>query len=308
VSAVAGLVEARPAPAPAPRAAAAPLTPVVDSHHHFWDPDRADYPWMTDELASIRRAFGPSDLRPHLSEHGVERSILVQTRSSLDETREFLATAVATDFVAGVVGWVDLADPAVADVIQELRDGPGGRALVAIRHQVHDEEDPAWLSRPEVLRGLRAVESAGLVYDLLVRTRELPAAIETVRALPGLSFVLDHLAKPPIREGALEPWASRVAELARLPNVACKVSGMVTEADWKAWRPDDLQPYVDHVLAAFGPGRLLYGSDWPVCLLAASYAEVFATASRTLQGLGPDERAAVFGLNAVRTYRLATLA
>ncbi len=302
---VARLLERAPALAPVARPQAEPRGRAVDAHHHFWDPDRAEYPWMTEELAPIRRAFGPEDLRPHLAARGVEQTVLVQTRASLDETREFLATAAATDFVAGVVGWADLTDPGVMDTIAELRDGPGGRFLAAIRHQVHDEADAEWLLRPEVRRGLRAVESAGLVYDLLVRTRELPAAIDTVRAMPDLPFVLDHLAKPEIREGRLEPWAGRIDELAELANVSCKVSGMVTEADWRAWQPADLRPYVDHALQAFGPGRLLYGSDWPVCLLAATYEEVFDAASALLGELSLPERTAVFGGNATRLYRLS---
>jgi L-fuconolactonase len=278
---------------------------VVDAHHHFWDPARADYPWLTDELEAIRRKFGPDDLRPLLAERGVDATVLVQTRSSLDETREFLAIADRTDFVAGVVGWVDLTDPSVGETIEELRAGPGGGYLAGIRHQVHDEPDPAWLRRPDVERGLGAVESAGLAYDLLVRTRELPAAVETAQTFPGLAFVLDHLAKPPIREGKLQPWLDRIRPLGALPNVSCKLSGMVTEADWTGWRREQFRPFVDAVVAIFGPGRLLFGSDWPVCLLAGSYRTVFDLASETLSDLGEAERAAVFGGNAARVYRLA---
>ncbi len=279
-------------------------TRVVDAHHHFWDPDRADYPWLTDELAPIRRRFGPDDLRPLLAECGVARSILVQTRSSLDETREFLGTAAVTDFIAGVVGWIDLTDPAAENVIAELRSGPGGEKLVGIRHQVHDEADAKWLLRPDVRRGLRAVEAANLPYDLLVRTRELPAAIETARALPRLRFVVDHLAKPQIREGIHEPWAALMAGFGPLPNVSCKVSGLVTEADWERWQPTDLEPYVRHALDVFGPNRLLFGSDWPVCLLAGSYAQVFGAAKFALQDLTDAERSSIFGGTAVTVYGL----
>jgi L-fuconolactonase len=278
---------------------------IIDAHHHFWDPARADYPWMSpDELARIRRAFDPDDLRPLLAEQGVERTILVQTRSSLDETREFLAIADEVDFVAGVVGWVDLADPAVGDVIAELRSEPGGRGLVGVRHQVHDEPDPDWLARGDVRRGLHAVAAAGLAYDLLVRSRELPAALAAVRELPELRFVIDHLAKPPIRERALEPWAGLVSGFASLPNAWCKVSGMVTEADWRHWHVEDLRPYVQHALAVFGPDRLLFGSDWPVCLLAASYGDVVDAASAALGGVVDEDRARIFGGNAALVYRL----
>ncbi|MDP8958312.1 MAG: amidohydrolase family protein [Actinomycetota bacterium] len=277
---------------------------IVDAHHHFWDPARAEYPWMTDDLAPIRRPFGPSDLRPLLEEHGVERTVLVQTRSSLAETEEFLGVAAETGFVAGVVGWVDVTDPGVAETLASLREGPGGRHLVGIRHQVHDEPDSDWLGRPEVGRGLRAVGQAGLVYDLLVRTRELPAAVAAVRSFPELRFVVDHLAKPPVREGALEPWAERIAGLGGLPNVWCKLSGLVTEADWEGWRPEDLVPYVRHALEVLGPDRLLFGSDWPVCLLAASYREVLESARVALGDLSGAERDRIFGETAAEVYRL----
>jgi L-fuconolactonase len=277
---------------------------IVDAHHHFWDPTRAGYPWMTAALEPIRRRFGPKDLAAELARTGVGQTVLVQTRSSLDETREFLATAAANPFVGGVVGWVDLTDPAAKDQIEALRAGPGGEWLVGIRHQVHDEPDERWLLRPEVQRGLAAVEAAGLAFDLLVRTRELPAALETVRAHPELRFVIDHLAKPPIAEGATQPWADRLAAFAPLANAWCKVSGLVTEADWDAWRPAVIAPYVDHAINVFGAGRLLFGSDWPVCLLAASYEQVLGLARDTLAQLDEREQAAVFGGNAIEVYRL----
>lgn len=277
---------------------------IVDAHHHFWDPGRADYPWLTDELAEIRRPFAPDDLSPLLGSAGVDATVLVQTRSSLDETREFLATAAAVPFIRGVVGWVDLTDPAVGDVITALRDGLGGDRLVGIRHQVHDEPDPAWLLRDDVRRGIRAVADAGLVYDLLVRSRELPAAREIVASMPDARFVVDHLAKPPIRDGGLEPWAGLVASFGGFANASWKLSGLVTEADWERWSPDDLAPFVDHALSALGPERLIFGSDWPVCLLAAPYATVLTTARRLTAGLSETERAAVFGQNARTVYGL----
>jgi len=273
---------------------------IVDAHHHFWDPGRRDYPWMGDELSAIRRPFTPDDLRPQLIQNNVDRTILVQTVSSLEETREFLETASRTDFIAGVVGWVDLTDPSVADVIASLRGAKGGDRLVGIRHQVHDEPDAGWLLRDDVQRGIAAVGAAGLVYDVLVRTRELPAAVATVRAHPKTSFVLDHAAKPRIAEGAWDgAWVKALAPLADEPNVNCKLSGLVTEADWKSWTRDQLRPYVAQVLDWFGPERCMFGSDWPVCLLAADYAEVVAT-MREIIG-GDDE---VFGGTAMRTYGL----
>jgi L-fuconolactonase len=277
---------------------------TVDAHHHFWDPARATYAFLTDELAAIRRRFGPDDLRPLLEAAGVERTILVQTRSDLGETREFLATAAATRFIGGVVGWVDLAHPAAGDAIAELRAGPGGGKLVGIRHQVHDEPDAGWLARPEVRRGLRAVGSAGLVFDLLIRPREMPVTLATVRALPDVRFVIDHLAKPPIASGELGPWADLLRPFGPEQNVWCKVSGLVTEADRASGRLTDLVPYVDRAAETFGPDRLMFGSDWPVCLLAASYAEVLASARFVFADLGDADLERVFGGTATAVYGL----
>jgi L-fuconolactonase len=279
--------------------------PRIDAHHHFWDPARADYPWLTPDLAAIDRAFGPDDLAPLLDESRIGRTVVVQARASLDETRELLATAAGSAFVAGVVGWVDLTDPAVATTLDALRAGPGGERLVGFRHQVHDEPDPEWLLRADVRRGLRAVAEAGLAYDLLIRPRELPAALEIVRSLPDLLFVIDHLAKPPIRDGGLEPWASLIRSFGPLDNASCKISGLVTEADWGTWQLDDLRPYVDHALEVFTPARLMFGSDWPVCLLAASYERVVEGARTLTAGLGEDEQRLIFGGTAARLYRLA---
>jgi L-fuconolactonase len=279
---------------------------IVDAHHHFWDPATADYPWMTDELASIRRRFGPEDLAPLLAQSGVDRTVLVQTRSSPEETLEFLAIAAANPIVAGVVGWADLTSSAIQDAIAILMASHGGDRLVGIRHQVHDEANPAWLLRPDVQRGIAAVGQAGLVYELLVRPRELPAALETVRALPDVRFVIDHLAKPPIRAAHMQPWADLIAPFGGLPNVWCKVSGMVTEADTTRWQPRDFEPFVDHAVGVFGVRRLIFGSDWPVCLLAASYAAVRELAEGLLSSLSPDERSAVFGDTAEAVYGLGS--
>ena len=216
---------------------------VVDSHQHFWDPTRAEYPWMmADELTPIRRPIGAEDMRPVLRENRVDRTVLVQTRSDIGETREFLAIAAATDFVAGVVGWVDLTDPAVGDTLAELKAEPNGEWLVGIRHQVHDEEDPDWVARDDVVRGIGEVGKAGLVYDLLPRERELPACLKSVDAYPDMRFVIDHIAKPRIAEGVFEPWGERLKEISQRPNVWCKLSGMVTEADWKSWNPPTSGP------------------------------------------------------------------
>jgi L-fuconolactonase len=280
------------------------MTPVVDAHHHFWDPARAEYPWMTGALAPIRRRFGPEDLRPLLGGTGIDQTILVQARSSLDETRELLATAAQHEFIAGVVGWVDLTAPNVAEQVASLRAGPGGAKLVGIRHQVHDEADPEWLGRKDVRRGLAAIGKAGLTYDVLVRTRELPAALAMVRSLPDMRFVVDHIAKPPIASGATSEWAARLKPLAAYPNVFCKLSGMVTEADWKRWTARDITPYVTRVLEWFGAERCVFGSDWPVCLLAASYAHVIDACGQAIGDLPFADRERIFGGNAVELYRL----
>lgn len=196
----------------------------------------------------------------------------MQTITVAEETPEFLALAQEHELVAGVVGWTDLTAPDAADALARLRELPGGSYLRGIRHQVQGEPDPEWLLRADVRRGLAAVADAGLVYDLVVLPHQLPTCVKAAAALPRLTFVLDHLGKPPIASGALEPWASAVRDPAALPNTACKLSGMVTEADWKGWNPQDLQPYADTVLDAFGPDRLMFGSDWPVCTLAATSA------------------------------------
>jgi L-fuconolactonase len=278
---------------------------VIDAHQHFWGrPTAATHPWITERDAAIDRAFGPADLRPELAAAGVDATILVQTRHDLAETREFLAIADATDFVAGVVGWVDLISPHVADDIAALRREPGGRRLVGIRHMLQDERDPRWIERPDVAHGLAVLAELGLVYDLLVRPRELPAGLAVARRFPTLRFVLDHIGKPPIASGARDRWATGMAPFAALPNVWCKLSGMVTEADWACWRAEDLAPYVEAALGWFGEERLLFGSDWPVCLLAADYGRVKRTAEALLAPLTPERRAKIFGANAAAVYGL----
>jgi L-fuconolactonase len=276
----------------------------VDAHHHFWDPARASYPWMTPELAPIARAFGPNDLAPLLEAAGIGRTIVIQARANVDESRNLLGVAAGSPFVAGVVGWVDLTDPAIGDVLGALGTSAGGERLVGVRHQVHDEPDPEWLLRADVRRGLEAVAGAGLVFDLLVRLRELPAALELVRAMPNLRFVIDHLAKPPIRDGAFEPWAALIRPFGGLDNAWAKVSGLVTEAEWKAWRVEDFAPYVRHAIDVFTPGRLMFGSDWPVCLLAAPYERVVELARDLTGGFTDAERESFFGGTASRVYRL----
>jgi L-fuconolactonase len=265
---------------------------TVDAHQHFWDPAHADYPWMRGDAAPLRRRFGPEDLAPVLAEHGVDGTVAVQARAALDETRELLELAAATPFVLGIVGWVDLSDAGVARVLASL-DGP----LVGVRHQVHDEPDPRWLLRPDVQRGLAAVGEAGLAYDLLVLAAELPAAVEAARRLPDLRFVLDHVAKPPLRSGELDAWAKGVAALAELPNVSCKLSGLFTEAA----PGTDPAPIIERALAWFGSERCMFGSDWPVCTLATDYGSTLELVRSTV---GEGDRDAVLARTAMRVYRL----
>ncbi|MEU1027291.1 amidohydrolase family protein [Streptomyces mirabilis] len=278
---------------------------TVDAHHHVWDLSVRDQDWITGpELQPLRRDFGVADLAPQALAAGVDRTVLVQTITVPEETPEFLALAARSELIAGVVGWTDLTRPDVADELARLRELPGGRHLKGIRHQVQGETDPEWLLRPDVRDGLAAVAEAGLVYDLVVLPHQLPACVRAAAGHPGLTFVLDHLGKPPIATGALNPWATVVRALAELPNTVCKLSGMVTEADHAKWTVDGLRPYADTVLDAFGPGRLMFGSDWPVCTLAASYGQVVDAAEELAGGLGAEERAEVFGGTATRVYRL----
>ena len=257
---------------------------IVDAHQHFWDPASAEYPWLTDEVAPLRRRFGPEDLEPLLREHGVAGTVVVQARHSLDETRSLLELAADTRFVLGVVGWLDL----TGDVSLQL--GQLGGRIVGVRHQVQDEPDPAWLLRAEVQRGLAAVGEAGLVYDLLVRSRELPAAIETAKRHPELTFVLDHAGKRPRNDAA---WTAGVSALADHPNVVCKLSGLVTE-----WDPAGT---AERALRWFGASRCMFGSDWPVCTLAASYGR---TLDLVRGAASPDDLEEVLAGTAIRTYGL----
>jgi L-fuconolactonase len=271
---------------------------VVDAHQHFWDPRRASYAWLTDERAAIRRPFGPDDLRPLLEANGVGRTVVVEARSSLEETRELLALSEATDFVAGVIGWVDLADPAVPGALAALRAAPGGSHLAGIRHQVREEPDAGWLLRPDVLRGLAALADAGLACDLLVRARELPAAHEAARRLPDLAFVIEHLGGPAVRAGADPAWAAAMAPFSDLANVSCKVSGLAVG------RAEALSPFVERVMGWFGDDRLVFGSDWPVCLLGASYGETLGRLRAVTHALPAAAVRKLLGDNAVRVYRL----
>ncbi|HWV23692.1 MAG TPA: amidohydrolase family protein [Thermomicrobiales bacterium] len=277
--------------------------PVIDSHQHFWNPGTRTYPWLSDPR--INRAFGPYDLKPLLDANGVTASVLVQTVSDLDETREFLRIAADHSFVAGVVGWADLTDPQLGATLEELRATDTGSWLVGLRHQVEDEEDDAWLGRDDVQRGLTTIAESGLVYDFLLRPRHLPVALNVARDFPHLRFVIDHMAKPDIAHEAFDDWNAAIHEFAGLENVACKLSGILTEAG-DDWTVDDIRPYVRSVVEVFGPHRLMFGSDWPVSLMAAEYATTMRTLRESLDGLGltDDDIDAIFGRTAIHWYGL----
>ena len=278
---------------------------LIDTHHHLWDTAKTDYPWMTEELSSIRRRFDTNDLTLATEPAGVTGTVLVQTIGSFEESQDFLAVADDTALILGVVAWVDLTSPDVFDHLAQLKAGKGGSYLVGIRHQVHDEEDENWLLREDVQRGLAAVRVHDLTYDLLLRPRELPAAITAVQKMPDMHWVLDHIAKPEIANGGWEPWASLMKELADAsPTCWVKLSGMVTEADWEAWTLDDLKPYAQHAIETFGPVRCMLGSDWPVCLLASSYLRVMDTVCGLIVELPAEQQSGIAVDNAVEAYRL----
>jgi L-fuconolactonase len=277
---------------------------IVDAHFHVWDPVKRRHDWLQGAPPELRRRFDIDEFATIARARGVVASVVVEAVDTRQETQDLVEVAGANTLVAGVVGWVDLAAADVADAIAACRHGPGGEVLVGARHLVQSEPDPRWLERSEVIRGLKALAAAGLTYDLLVRPRELASALVAVDAVEGGRFVLDHGAKPEIAAGITEPWSSMVGEFARRPHVTCKLSGLVTEAR-HPWRAADMAPYIDRLVEVFGPERLMFGSDWPVCTAAASYAEVVDLATSLLaERLGPAEPTMVMTANAVETYRL----
>lgn len=277
-------------------------TPRIDAHHHVWDLAVRPQPWA-DDLPAMRRTFTFEELQPSLERHLFDGTVVVQTVNDAEETTELLALAAGQPAIAGVVGWVDLTASDVAARLEALRSLPGGDRLVAVRHQVQYETGD-WLARTEVRRGLAALGHEGLAYDLVVTADQLPSVTSVVAALPDVRFVLDHAGKPPIASGALQPWWAELSRLAALPNVDCKLSGLVTEAG-ADWDVETLQPYVEVLAECFGPERLLFGSDWPVCLLAGSYDEVLNAAEWLTSGWSDAEREQLFGGTAMRSYALS---
>jgi len=275
----------------------------IDAHQHFWIYNPDEYPWIDDSMASLRRNFLPEDLHSELELNAFQGSVVVQTRQTLEETRWLLELADRDPTILGVVGWVDLRS---SDVHSQLATFGKNPKLVGIRHIVQSERDDRFLLQRDFLRGISVLEEFDLGYDILIYTRHLPVAAEFVARFPRQRFVLNHLAKPPIKTGELEPWATGIRDLAKFPNVFCKLSGLVTEADWQGWTPEQITPYLDIAFESFGPGRLMIGSDWPVCLVAASYGTAMGVVKNYLSKLPSTTRDAVLGGNAQRFWNLRT--
>ncbi len=276
---------------------------IVDAHHHLWSPERWSYPFLDEpEYAPIRREFGPDDLASTVTPHHVVQTIVVQAARDPAETEHLLDIAASTPLIAGVVGWVEFDSDDVSAQLDLLLSRSDGTLLRGVRAMAQDHPDPGWLGSDAVVRAARAVGAAGLVCELLIRPRQATAARALVGRLPDVSFVIDHAGKPPIASGTLEPWRAAIRGLAGLQNTACKVSGLITEASWSSWTADQIAPFADVVADAFGEDRLLFGSDWPVCLLAGDYSEVIELAREVLQGAGAQK---VFAENARRVYKLS---
>lgn len=276
------------------------MTRKIDAHHHLWRYSTEEYGWIDDAMTALRRDFLPLDLAEATHAAGVEGTVVVQASQTLEETQWLLDLAEESELIQGVVGWV----PLVEEVEAALEQFEGRTKLKGLRHVVQGEPDENFILREDFNRGIRTLEKTGLIYDILIFERHLPQTIEFVDRHPHQRFVLDHVAKPRIREDVLEPWSKHMRELARRENVWCKVSGMVTEADWKRWSLEGLRPYLDVVVEAFGPQRLIAGSDWPVCLVASGYKQWFDALEEYFSGFSPQERAAVFAETAERVYRL----
>lgn len=271
----------------------------IDAHQHFWHYSRTEHAWMTDEMAEIRRDFMPEDLRPLLDQLGFDGSIAVQACQNVEETRWLLELAGRYPFIRGVVGWVDLRSPGMPSQLEQLA---GNGKLVGVRHVVQDEPDDEFMLRSDFRAGIARLAEFGLTYDVLIYPRQLPAAIRLVREFSHQRFVLDHIAKPAITEGPREPWEAGLRELAKSPNLYCKLSGMVTEARWKQWTPADFQPYLDAVFEAFGPERLMIGSDWPVCTLSAGYESTMEIVIEYISQFPAEMRDGILGGNCARFY------
>jgi L-fuconolactonase len=276
------------------------ITDCIDSHQHFWHYHRLTHEWITDEMSAIRKDFFPADLEPVLKENGVAGCVSVQADQTEKETMFLLEFAEENSFIRGVVGWVDLRAEAIEERLQYFRHFP---KLKGFRH-VLQGETPEFMLQPDFLRGVRGVGKSGYTYDILIFPQHLKAATQLVSLFPDQPFVVDHIAKPYIKKGLIDEWRKDISTLAQYPNVYCKISGMVTEADFGTWKPEDFTPYLDVVVGAFGISRIMYGSDWPVCLVAASYTQMMHIVKDYFAAFSKEEQALFFGGNAVRFYRL----
>ena len=277
------------------------MTMQIDSHQHFWIYNNDDYPWMAGDRAPLQVDYMPGDLAPLMAEAGIDGTVAVQARQVEAETDFLLSLADEHDFIRGVVGWVDLRAENCAAALERYAGHP---RMVGVRHIVHDEADDRFMLGGSFLDGLARLERMNLTYDLLLYPRHLQVAIEVAKRFPNQPFVLDHIAKPVIKDGTMEPWASEIRQLAAFDNVACKVSGMVTEAAWGTWKQADFVPYLDVVFECFGVDRIMFGSDWPVCTLSGSYSEVVGIVRDYIAALSDDERAQVMGGVASAFYGL----
>jgi L-fuconolactonase len=272
---------------------------IIDAHQHFWRYNPERDAWITPEMAVLKRDYLPADLARELAPNGVDGSIAVQASQSEEETPFLLGLAEQFSQIVGVVGWVALRDPAIRDRLTYFSQFP---KLRGFRHIVQSEPDDRFMLRDDFCRGISLLREFKFTYDILIYPRQLPAAVELVRRFPEQRFVIDHIAKPIVRTGELQPWADHMKELAAQPNVWCKLSGLVTEAAWTKWKAEQFRPYFDVVLGAFGPQRLMFGSDWPVCLLAATYKQVKALVSEAICGCSAEQQQRIMGLNAMSFY------
>jgi L-fuconolactonase len=274
---------------------------MIDSHQHFWQVARFDYPWMSESLGVLYRDYLPDQLEPILKQNAVSKTVLVQASNSIEESRWLLSMADENRFIAGVVGWVDLMAEDIDRQLDELTSHP---KFKGVRHLVESEPADDWLIEPQVLRGLKRLSSYKVSYDLLVHTRHLKHIQRVVDTCPDLKLVIDHMAKPPIASGEISTWRRELTTVAENKHIHCKLSGLVTEASWSSWKTDDLRPFVECALELFGPSRLLFGSDHPVCLLAASYDRVLESFRELLRDLSTNEQERIFSTNAISFYQL----
>ena len=273
----------------------------IDAHHHFWNYNPVEYSWISHDMEAIRRSFLPADLNAEMERSGIDGVVSVQARQTVEETGWLLQLADQHEFIRGVVGWVPLPDPRVQTVLDRFA---ANKHLKAVRHVIQDEPDDGYILRADFNAGIGVLRQYGLAYDVLIFERHLPQSIEFIDRYPNQVFVVDHLAKPRVRDGVISPWRERMRELARRAHVYCKISGLVTEADPLRWTEEAVRPYIDTVLEAFGPQRVMFGSDWPVCLLASKYGQWLQIVSRAIADLSPDEQSRVMGGTAAEAYRL----